>query len=115
MHVINAVFLMLQFVSKVQSPLLITFYCSLSNTVTLDQKWQTISFSSFTVIVESVKCLCNVYLMNKQLVSGSANLGIIEGLSQRLYLHQTITLPHDVLYYDLRLLFLLTACDPGIR
>ena len=73
-----------------------------------------VSFPS-AVIVESVKCLCNIYLMNKHLASSSADLGILQGLAERLSLHCSMTLPHDVLYYDLRLLFLLTACDPDSR
>ena len=65
--------------------------------------------------MESVKCLCNIYLMNKHLVSGSGQLGLVTGISHRLSLHHVLGLPHDLLYYDLRLLFLLTACDPVTR
>lgn len=69
-----------------------------------------------SVIVESVKCLCNIYLMNKHLVGGANELGIVEGLAHRLFLyHKVPLLSHDLVFYDLRLLFLLTACDPTIR
>ena len=68
-----------------------------------------------TVIVEAVKCLCNIFLNNKHLISKSSELGIVRGLSERLSLHYKNSLPYEVVYFDLRLLFLITACDSNER
>ena len=61
---------------------------------------------------EAVKCLCNILLNHKDLISNAASeLGITKGVAERLRGHYQESLPYDLIYYDLRLLFLITACD----
>ena len=68
--------------------------------------------SHFTVVVEAVKCLCNLFLNNRHLTSKSTQTGLLPRLAERLGLAE---LPCELVYYDLRLLFLITACDTGQR
>ncbi len=68
-------------------------------------------------MVEAVKCLCNLVLNNKQLTKTVADLHVLQALKARLalcYSARTL-LTHDVLFFDLRLIFLITACDLNER
>ena len=63
-----------------------------------------------SVIVEAVKCLCNLVLTDHSLAASCTELGVLHGLSLRLRLVRNVDLPPDILTFDLRLLFLITAC-----
>lgn len=66
-------------------------------------------------MVEAVKCLCNIVLKNQHLAPSCAEVGILEGLALRLPV--IAALPHlqEMTFFDLRLLFLLTAVSSEQR
>ncbi|KAG8176562.1 hypothetical protein JTE90_010773 [Oedothorax gibbosus] len=67
------------------------------------------------VIVEAQKCLCNL-IYNSKFVQGSCcNNGCIEGILLRLRTYKDPDFPHDVKFFDMRMLFLLTALCAEIR
>ena len=76
-------------------------------------------FLFFSVLVEAVKCLCNLVLNNHHLAKTLANLRALHALKGRLALCSAPStrklLRHDVLFFDLRLIFLVTACGPEER
>lgn len=63
-----------------------------------------------SVMVEAVKCLCNLVLSCHSLAVTCTDLGVLHGLSLRLRLVRTVDLPPHIVTFDLRLLFLITAC-----
>jgi hypothetical protein len=67
------------------------------------------------VIVEAVKCLCNLVLSSHSLATTCTDLGVLHGLSLRLRLVRNRDLPPDIMTFDLRLLFLITACGVAER
>ena len=67
------------------------------------------------VIIEAIKCLCNLFLNHRELAGRSTEIGLLPRLAERLQLHHENQLPRDIVYYDLRLLFLITACDINQR
>ena len=73
------------------------------------------SFSPSPVVVEAVKCLCNLVLTYHSLTTTCTDLGVLHGLSLRLRLVRNVDLPPDIVTFDLRLLFLITACGVAER
>ena len=67
------------------------------------------------VLVEAVKCLCNVLLNNQHLASTLDQLGCLSAVTQRLSLCHSCKLPYELVQFDLRFLFLITACGPSER
>ncbi|XP_048216945.1 synembryn-A isoform X1 [Perognathus longimembris pacificus] len=67
------------------------------------------------VTLEALKCLCNLVLSSPaaQMVAAEANL--VVRLTERVGLYQKMSFPHDVQFFDLRLLFLLTALRTDVR
>nr|XP_006009778.1 PREDICTED: synembryn-A [Latimeria chalumnae] len=67
------------------------------------------------VIVEALKCLCNIVFnsLAAQEISAEARLAV--GLTERLKLYNEKNLSHDVKFFDLRLLFLFSALRIDIR
>lgn len=70
---------------------------------------------SVLVLVEAVKCLCNILLNNQHLVSTLDHLGCLNAVTQRLSLCHVHKLPHQLVQFDLRFLFLITACGTSER
>ena len=68
-----------------------------------------------TVLVEAVKCLCNILLNNRHLASTLDQLGCLSTVTQRLSLCHAHKLPYELIQFDLRLLFLITACGASER
>ncbi len=66
-------------------------------------------------MVEAVKCLCNLVLNNHPLANTVSDLGSLASLKDRLAFASTHQLPFDMLFFDLRLMFLITACGPDQR
>lgn len=65
------------------------------------------------VVVEALKCLCNVVFNSTQAQQVSADVQLAQGLCARL---RSLSFPHhDVELFSLRLLFLLSALRPDIR
>uniref|UniRef100_A0A8C9AFS8 Synembryn n=1 Tax=Prolemur simus TaxID=1328070 RepID=A0A8C9AFS8_PROSS len=67
------------------------------------------------VVLESLKCLCNLVLSSPlaQLLAAEARL--VAKLAERVSLYRERSFPHDVQFFDLRLLFLLTALRTDVR
>ncbi|XP_075357810.1 chaperone Ric-8A isoform X1 [Mycteria americana] len=67
------------------------------------------------VILESLKCLCNIVFSSPRAQELSAEARLVVGLAKRIKLYNERSLPHEVKFFDLRLLFLLTALRVDIR
>ncbi|KAK2520510.1 Ric8a [Columba livia] len=67
------------------------------------------------VILESLKCLCNIVFSSPRAQELTAEARLVVGLAERIKLYNERSLPHDVKFFDLRLLFLLTALRVDVR
>lgn len=67
------------------------------------------------VILESLKCLCNIVFSSPRAQELTAEARLVVGLTKRIKLYNERSLPHEVKFFDLRLLFLLTALRVDIR
>ncbi|GAB1599907.1 synembryn-A-like [Argonauta hians] len=67
------------------------------------------------VIVEAQKCLCNIIYNSKKAQHICSMNGCIEGVIQRMKTYKDANLKHDIKYFDMRLLFLLSALVPETR
>lgn len=67
------------------------------------------------VILEALKCLCNIVFSSRLAQELTAEARLVVGLTERIKLYNEKKLPHEVKFFDLRLLFLLTALRVDIR
>lgn len=67
------------------------------------------------VITESQKCLCNLVFNNSKVRTICSESVCVERIMARTKSYAEETLSYDTKYYDLRLLFLLTALIPDLR
>ncbi|XP_044869698.1 synembryn-A isoform X1 [Mauremys mutica] len=67
------------------------------------------------VILEALKCLCNIVFSSPRAQELTAEARLVVGLMERIKLYNEKNLPHEVKFFDLRLLFLLTALRVDIR
>nr|XP_016849230.1 PREDICTED: synembryn-A isoform X1 [Anolis carolinensis]XP_016849233.1 PREDICTED: synembryn-A isoform X1 [Anolis carolinensis] len=67
------------------------------------------------VILEALKCLCNIVFSSRDAQELSSEARIVVGLTDRIKLYNERNFPHDIKFFDLRLLFLLTALRLDIR
>ncbi|KAM5318798.1 chaperone Ric-8A isoform 2-T2 [Glossophaga mutica] len=67
------------------------------------------------VVLESLKCLCNVVLSSPRAQVLAAEARLVVRLTERVGLHGQGSFPHEVQLFDLRLLFLLTALRTDVR
>ncbi|XP_017376472.1 synembryn-A isoform X1 [Cebus imitator] len=67
------------------------------------------------VVLESLKCLCNLVLSSPVAQTLAAEAHLVVKLTERVGLYRVRTFPHDVQFFDLRLLFLLTALRTDVR
>ncbi|NIG60344.1 synembryn-A isoform X2 [Pontoporia blainvillei] len=67
------------------------------------------------VVLESLKCLCNLVLSSPMAQVLAAEAGLVVRLAERVGLYRQSSFPHDVQFFDLRLLFLLTALRADVR
>lgn len=67
------------------------------------------------VLLESLKCLCNLVLSSPQAQALAAEARLVVRLSERVARCPERRLPHEVQFFDLRLLFLLTALRRDVR
>ncbi|XP_065912094.1 synembryn-A-like [Dysidea avara] len=70
---------------------------------------------SMQVALESLKCLSNVTLKNESSAVACGKLGADKALLDRTKLWDTTVIPHDVKFFDMRLLFILTAVCTKVR
>lgn len=67
------------------------------------------------VVLESLKCLCNLVLSSPVAQVQAAEARLVVRLAERVGLGPQTSFPHDVQFFDLRLLFLLTALRTDVR
>ncbi|XP_028841949.1 chaperone Ric-8A isoform X1 [Denticeps clupeoides] len=67
------------------------------------------------VIVEALKCLCNMVFNSATAQELGAELGLIVGLAERMKQCREPQWSHEVRFFDLRLTFLLTALRVDVR
>ncbi|XP_069327998.1 synembryn-A isoform X1 [Eulemur rufifrons] len=67
------------------------------------------------VVLESLKCLCNLVLSSPLAQTLAAEARLVAKLAERVSLYGERSFPHDVQFFDLRLLFLLTALRTDVR
>ncbi|NXU59128.1 RIC8A protein, partial [Turnix velox] len=67
------------------------------------------------VILESLKCLCNIVFSSPRAQELTAQAQLVVGLARRIKLYNERNLPHQLKFFDLRLLFLLTALRVEVR
>ncbi|XP_039594074.1 synembryn-A [Polypterus senegalus] len=67
------------------------------------------------VIVEALKCLCNIVFNSPGAQEVGAELRLIVGLTERLKLYNDPLWTHEVRFFDLRLTFLFTALRVDVR
>lgn len=67
------------------------------------------------VVLESLKCLCNLVLSSPVAQVLAAEARLVVRLAERVGLYRKSSFPHDIQFFDLRLLFLLTALRTDVR
>lgn len=67
------------------------------------------------VVLESLKCLCNLVLSSPVAQALAAEAHLVVKLTERVGLYRQRSFPHEVQFFDLRLLFLLTALRADVR
>ncbi|KAL1439195.1 hypothetical protein MTO96_047411 [Rhipicephalus appendiculatus] len=67
------------------------------------------------VVVEALKTLCNLIYNSSTVQQICSHNGCVEGIMLRLKLYGHPDLPHDVKFFDMRMLFLLTALCADTR
>lgn len=67
------------------------------------------------VLLESLKCLCNLVLSSPAAQVLAAEAQLVVRLAERVGSYGQRSFPHDVQFFDLRLLFLLTALRSDVR
>ncbi|XP_049748985.1 synembryn-A isoform X1 [Elephas maximus indicus] len=67
------------------------------------------------IVLEALKCLCNLVLSSPAAQALAAQACLVVRLSERVRLSGQRSFPHDVQFFDLRLLFLLTALRTDVR
>lgn len=67
------------------------------------------------VVVEALKTLCNLIYNSPMVQQTCSHNGCVEGVMLRLKLYVHPELPHDVKFFDMRMLFLLTALCADTR
>lgn len=67
------------------------------------------------VVLESLKCLCNLVLSSPVAQMLAAEARLVVRLAERVGLSGESSFPHEVQFFDLRLLFLLTALRVDVR
>ncbi|KAG8433915.1 hypothetical protein GDO86_012327 [Hymenochirus boettgeri] len=66
-------------------------------------------------VVEALKCLCNIIYNSVEAQLVSKDLQLVCGLARRLKLYNETRSSHESKFFDLRLLFLLTALNVDVR
>ena len=67
------------------------------------------------VVVEAQKCLCNLIFNSITTQKLCANNSCIEGIMLRLRMHPDPLLPNEVKYFDMRMLFIISALCAEVR
>lgn len=75
----------------------------------------TIQLGDPDVTIEAQKCLCNLIYNNAQAQAACSKNGCVEGIVQRLKTYKDPELKFEIKFFDMRMLFLLTALCADTR
>lgn len=67
------------------------------------------------VVVESLKCLCNITFNSEVARALCAHTSIAQGLISRFKMYKEIPFKYDIMLFDMKLLFILTALRHDIK
>lgn len=67
------------------------------------------------VAIEAVKCLCNIAFNSEVARALCAHTSIAQGLVARMRVYKDIPFKEDIMLYDMKLLFILTALRRDIK
>ncbi|GCC34851.1 hypothetical protein chiPu_0013328 [Chiloscyllium punctatum] len=70
---------------------------------------------NFSVIIEALKCLCNIVFNSEKAQQLSVDFKLVSGACERLKVHRDKNVPREIKFFDLRLLFLLSALRMDAR
>lgn len=89
----------------------------MANLVGEEEAYMTDSCSDFDskIVVESLKCLSNLVYHNSVIQRMCCHNSTLDGIMLRMKMYKDPQLPSEVKYFDMRLLFLLTAFCPDVR
>lgn len=89
----------------------------LANLVGEEEAYMTDSSKDFDskLVVEAQKCLCNLIFNNTIIQRLCCHNSTIDGIMLRMKMYKDPSLPLEVKYFDMRMLFLLTALCPDVR
>nr|XP_018901006.1 PREDICTED: synembryn-A isoform X2 [Bemisia tabaci] len=82
---------------------------------TSENHMEAAAYNDFAVVIESLKVLSNLLFQSPQAQAICCKNGTADGIIQRLRLYSDHQLPHMVKFFDMKVLFLLTALSPDIR
>ncbi|KAG8243505.1 Synembryn-B [Homalodisca vitripennis] len=72
-------------------------------------------FDNFDVVLEAMKCLCNLVFNCEHARKLCGHNHAIEAIMMRLRTYRDPLLPHEIKFFDMRMLFVMTAFQPDIR
>lgn len=89
----------------------------MANLVGEEEAYLTDSSSDFDskLVVESLKCLSNLIYNNPVIQRMCCHNSTLDGIMLRMKMYKDPQLPPEVKYFDMRILFLLTALCPDVR
>lgn len=76
---------------------------------------QILEVPDLDVILEALKCLCNIVFSSPRAQELMSEARFVVGLTDRIKLYNERNFPHEIKFFDLRLLFLLTALRVDVR
>lgn len=68
-----------------------------------------------TVQVEALKCLCNLVFQSTNCQEMCLRNAAVEGIVNRLKTYKEQMIEYEIYYFDMKLLFLITALNPNVR
>ncbi|GLH14115.1 Synembryn [Gryllus bimaculatus] len=71
--------------------------------------------TDYEVVLEAQKCLCNIVFNSKVALAMSCKNHTIEGVVMRMRTYRDPDIPSDIKYFDMRLLFIITALCSEVR
>ncbi|XP_031632601.1 synembryn isoform X2 [Contarinia nasturtii] len=73
------------------------------------------NISDSAIVVEALKCLCNLVFQSTSCQMMCLKNAAIDGIVRRLRTYKDANVPYDLQYFDMKLLFLITALNPDVR
>lgn len=67
------------------------------------------------IVLEALKCLCNIAFNSEVARNYCAQADISKGIVARIRIYKEIPYKDDIMLYDMKLLFILTALRPDVK